>query len=127
MTMKTKVLLSLTSLMAFPLWAAEVADEVKAAAQKLADKPNYSWTAMVDSAQPQGGGQGGRGGGRLGGPPEGKTEKGGFTVLAYKMGETTTEAVLKGGKVAIKQGDEWKTSEELGEGGEGAANRGRFM
>lgn len=139
MTMKTTIALLLTTLFTAPLLAADATDEIKAAALKLADQPNYSWSAKTDSATPAGGGQGGgqggqRGGGRFGGggsPPEGKTEKGGFTVLTFKMGENTTEAVRKGDKVAIKEGDEWKTAEELSEAAEGAeggrGNRSQFM
>ena len=119
--MKTTLLLSLTALMALPAWAADLADEVKAAAKKLADKPNYSWTAKVESAQ-QGQGR------RLGGPPSGKTEKNGFTVLTYTMGERTIEAVRKGEKVAIKSGEGWKTAEELaGDSGDGSPNPQRFL
>ncbi len=39
--MKTTLVLSLAALMSLPAWAADLADEVKAAAKKLADKPNY--------------------------------------------------------------------------------------
>jgi len=97
------------------------ADEVKEAATKLADKPNYSWTGKSQSTQTN----------RFrGDPPEGKTEKGGFTVLTFKNGENSTIAVRKGEKVALKQDDEWKTGEELadptggGGGGNGGFNRG---
>ncbi len=38
--MKTTLALSLAALMSLPAWAADLADEVKAAAKKLADKPN---------------------------------------------------------------------------------------
>jgi len=80
--------------------AATPTDEVKEAAGKLADKPNYSWTAKSQSTQTN----------RFRmEPPDGKTEKGGFTVLTYKNGENTTLAVRKGEKVAVKQDDEWKT------------------
>ena len=137
MTMKTTIALLLTTLFAAPLLAADAADEIKAAALKLADQPKYSWVAKTDSATPTNsnanaggeaggrGGRGGRGGGGGFNPPEGKTEKGGFTLLTYKMGETTTEAVRKGDKVAVKDGDEWKTSEELSEGADATAQGGR--
>jgi hypothetical protein len=132
--MKTAICLTITTLMALPVWAADLSSEVKSAAKKLADQPNYSWTTKSESTrqpqQGQGQGQGrgqGRGGfGGFGAPPSGKTEKDGFTVLTYKVGENTTEAVLKGGKVALKSEDEWKTGEELAEAGDaGGANRGR--
>ena len=119
--MKTTLLFSVTALMALPLWAADLADEVKAAAKKLADKPNYSWTAKAESAQQ---GQGRRGFS----PPSGKTEKNGLTVLTYTIGERTIEAVRKGDKVAVKSGDAWKTGEELAsDSGDGAPNPQRFM
>jgi len=113
--------------LAAPSWGAQPPDDVKAAAQKLADKPNYSWTAKVDPTQPQGGGQGGQRGRFGGGAPDGKTEKDGFTVLIFKSGDNTTEVVIKGDKAAIKEGDEWKTAEELADGGDGGANRLRAM
>lgn len=135
-TMKLTISLLLTGFLAAPAWSAEASDEVKAAAQKLADQANYSWTTKVETPprERQGneggnnreGRQGGRGGGRggFGGggftPPSGKTEKGGFTVLTFTGRSNTTEVVVKAGKVALKNGDEWSTSEELAEdGGDG--------
>lgn len=119
--MKTTLFLTLTALMALPAWAADLADEVKAAARKLADKPNYSWSAKVDSAQ-QGQGRG------FGAPPSGKTEKDGYTLLTYTMGDRTVEAVRKGDKVAVKSGDDWKSGEELAaDSGDGGFNRQRLM
>ena len=140
--MKTAICLSITALLALPAWAADLSSEVKSAAQKLADQSNYSWSSKTENArqsqqggQAQGQGQGrgqGRGGAGFGAPPSGKTEKDGFTVLTYKNGENTTEAILKGGKVALKSEDEWKTAEELADagdagGGGGGGNRSRFM
>ncbi len=66
----------------------------------------------------------GQGNDKLGGfgtPPSGKTEKSGFTVLTFTGRSNTTEVVVKAGKVALKNGDEWSTSEEMAEdtGGEG--------
>jgi len=138
----TTLLLSLTALIALPAWAADPSEDVKSAAKKLGEKSNYSWTTKSESPQRdaaagggQGGGQGqGRGRGGFGGfggggSSSGKTDNG-FTVLTYTMGETTSEAVLKGDKVAVKSGDEWKTSEELdAENTDGNNNRnpGRFL
>ena len=130
--MKTSILLLAVGLAAIPTWAAGPADEVKAAAQKLADQPNYSWTTKSESAQAQGGG-GGRFGGGGGGNSEGKTEKDGYTWLTFKQGENTTEAARKGDKVAVKSGADWKTPEELADGaandanGGGRGNRGQFL
>jgi len=136
--MKLTIALILAGFLAAPAWAAEASDEVKAAAQKLSEQASYSWTAKVETPPRErqgneGGGnregrQGGRGGGRggFGGgaftPPSGKTEKDGFTVLTYSRGTNTpTEVVVKAGKVALKNGDEWSTAEEMAEdtGGEG--------
>jgi hypothetical protein len=118
--MKIALVLPLAALFALPTWAADLADEVKAAAKKLADKPNYSWSVKVESAQ--------QGQGRGFAPPSGKTEKDGYTVLTYTMGERTVEAVRKGEKVAVKSGEEWKSAEELSaDNGDGAPNRRGFM
>jgi hypothetical protein len=126
--MKTTTLLTLTTLLAAPLWAAEPAEELKAAAKKLAGQ-SYSWTSKSDFGQPAGEQAQGRGRGIGSGSVSGKTEKDGFTLLTFTMGENTSEAVLKGDKVAIKTGEEWKSGEELtADGGGGnAPNRGRFM
>jgi hypothetical protein len=138
--MKLTIALILAGFLTAPAWAADATAEVKAAAQKLSEQANYSWTAKSESPRRErqggdGGGnregrgegrQGGRGGGRggFGGftPPSGKTEKDGFTVLTYSRGTNTpTEVVVKAGKVALKNGDEWSTAEEMAEdtGGEG--------
>src|SRR5262245_55386221 len=77
-------------------------DEVKSAAKKLAVKANYSWRSTVDT--PDGGGAGARF--RMG-PTDGKTEKDGFTVLVMARGDNDIEAVLKGGKGALKGANGW--------------------
>jgi hypothetical protein len=132
--MKLTIALILAGFLATPLWAADAADEVKAAAQKLANQANYSWTAKVESPQQeraggegnrreggrQGRGRGGFGRGGFGAPPSGKTEKDGFTILTFTgRSNTTTEVVVKAGKVAMKSGDEWSTTEELADAGDG--------
>jgi hypothetical protein len=143
--MKLTIALILAGFLAAPLWAAEAADEVKAAAEKLSAQANYSWTAKVETPERersggdgggnrreggrQGGGRGGFGRGGFGAPPSGKTEKDGFTVLTFIRGSNTTEAVVKAGKVAMKSGDEWSTTEELadaGDGGDGGFNPARM-
>ena len=107
-------------------------DEVKGAAKKLSDQPNYSWKSNIEmgGAGGGGGGQGGRG--RFGGPTDGKTEKDGFTMLSMARGDNTIEAVLKGGKGAIKTQEGWQSLSEAadaagGGGGGGGQNAGRFM
>src|SRR5262245_43177053 len=132
--MKATLILSIAAFGTLPAWAADPAEELHDAAQKLAAQPNYSWAAKAES--PQGNqqnaqGQPGRGRGfGGGGPSSGMTEKDGFTFFTFTMGDTTTEAVRKGDKVAVKSEDEWKTSSELtaeGGGTGGGFNRQRFL
>jgi hypothetical protein len=115
--MKTAFLLPLISFAAAPLLAAEPAEEIKAAAQKLADQPSYAWTAKVDSPQ------GDRG--RSFGPASGRTEKGGNTALVWQGRDSKTEAIKRGEKFVVKIGEEWQTPSELEDGG-GDNNRARF-
>jgi hypothetical protein len=81
--------------------AADV-DDAQAAAKKLADAANYSWSSAVT---------GGRGNQD---PVEYKTEKDGFTTFTFTgfQGDTT-DVVLKGGKGVAKMADGWKTQAEL--------------
>ena len=121
--MKTSILLSL-ALFASPVFAESgPADELKAAAKKLAEATNYSWTTT--SKVPEGS--------RFQpGPVDGKTAKDGFSLVTMTNGERKTEAVLKGGKSVTKTEDGWKTSEEIraartanGGGGGGGGGGGR--
>ena len=83
----------------------EPKEEVKTAAKKLAQKPNYSW---LSTPKAEGGGNAGAG------PAEGKTEKGGFSYVTFSLGNTDIELAFKGEKGAIKRPDEdWKGAEEL--------------
>jgi len=83
--------------------------DVQNAIKKLGDQANYSWTST-----PSMGGGGGGGGARFQpGPTNGKTEKEGYTLLTMTMGENSSEAALKGGKVAVKAQDGWKSGDEL--------------
>jgi hypothetical protein len=109
-----------TSLVAF----AAPKDEVTDAAKKLSDAQSYSWKSDSQMA----GGQGGR----FGGPSEGKTEKGGFTLITMTRGDNTIEVVRKGDKGAVKTPDGWQSFAELqqnaGQGGQGGQGGGRrFM
>jgi len=84
---------------------ADAKDDVSAAAAKLTDSTNYSWKQTSESAG---------GGGRGGGPIEGKTEKGGFTVLTMTRGDNSTQVVIKGDKVVMQNRDgDWQTAEEM--------------
>ena len=121
--MKKNALFGTLTLVAGSLIAADSGpkEDVKAAAVKLAAKSNYSWKTTVEAA-------GGGGGGRFRpGPTEGKTEKDGFTFLSMTRGDNTMEAVLKGGKGALKTPDGWKSLAEATEGGAGQPNPARFI
>ena len=116
--MKTNVLLISALFAAATLLAADSSpkDEVKAAAKKLAEKPNYSWRTTSESA----------GGGNFQiGPIEGKTEKDGATYIKIARGDNSTEAVMKGTKGAIKMNDgDWRSLADAAQDDQGG--RGRF-
>ena len=122
--MKTNVLLGTIALLAGSLIAADSGpkDDIKGAAKKLADKSNYSWKTTV--AVPDGGGGGGR---FRPGPTEGKTEKDGVTYLSMTRGDNTIEAVLKGGKGALKLQDGWQSLAEATADDGGQPGPGRFI
>jgi hypothetical protein len=123
--MKTIILLGLSSVLAASLIAADSGpkEDVKGAARKLADKSNYSWKTTV--AVPDGGGGGG---GRFRpGPTEGKSERDGVTYLSMTRGENTIEAVLKGGKGALKLQDGWQSLAEATADDGGQPGPGRFI
>lgn len=79
---------------------ADAKDDVQAAADKLADSPNYSWTTSMESGQ-------------FSSTSSGKTQKDGLTSLSLTFGDNTTLAVVKGSKAAIKTDDGWKTADEV--------------
>jgi hypothetical protein len=98
-------------------------DEVKSAAKKLAAKTNYSWRSTVES--PDSGAAGTRF--RIG-PTDGKTEKDGFTILLMARGDNNVEAVLKGGKGALKGPNGWVGLAEAAEASAGGQrNAGAFI
>jgi hypothetical protein len=124
--MKKIILLGLSTVLAGSLMAADSGpkDDVKAAAKKLAEKSNYSWKTIV--AVPDGGGGGG--GGRFRpGPTEGKAEKDGVTYLVMTRGDNTIEAVLTGGKGALKLQDSWQSLAEATADDGGQPGPGRFI
>ena len=101
---------------------ADAKEDLLAAIKKLAEAPGYAWTTTPKSNAPEGGGQGRR---RTGlGAGEGRIEKEGAAWVSMKMGETAVEALLKGDKVAVKSGAEWKAAADL-QGGGGAPAQGR--
>ena len=106
---KTFVFAALGLLCAAVLTVADsdLKSEVRAAAKKLGDQANYSWTATPKM-------EGGPGGGNFRpGPTEGQTEKGGITYLKMTMGDRTIESAAKGEKVAIKGEDGWEAAGDL--------------
>jgi hypothetical protein len=113
--MKKYLALSLITLLAPAILAADAKDEVVKAAKKLAEKPNYSWRTTVtvpESARFKPG------------PIEGKSEKGGVTHLLMSFGDNSADAFLKGDKGALKNEEgEWRSLDEI----ENSEGRGRFM
>jgi hypothetical protein len=83
--------------------------DVKAAAKKVADKGNYSWTQSSKS-------EGGQGGGRFGGGnTEGQLAEG-ITYLKSTFGERTMHTAAKGEKVIVKGEDAWEVPDTEGQG-----------
>lgn len=95
-------------------------DDVADAAQKLSDAKNYSWKSTTE----RGGGGGGGGNFRVG-PTEGKTEKGGATLITMSFNDNTIEAVRQGEKGAVKTQDGWQSFEELRQNAQGGGGQGR--
>ena len=107
--MKTLPLACLLAASVFSAAAAEPKDDLKAAIDALAAKPNYSWTAKTEMP-----------GSQFKIPDtKGKTEKGGYTCASSEREGATTEVLLKGEKGVVRSGDEWQTTAELPEPGAG--------
>lgn len=120
--MKRILTATFLSSFALTLCLADAKEDVKAAAKKLSDAPNYSWTAVTEI----------EGGQSTPAPINGKAEKGGFAVLTQERDGNTTTAVLKGDKGVLKTEDGWQTAEELraaasGGGGGGGRMRGQLL
>jgi len=108
---------SVTALLAGLLTAASAGpkDDITAAANKLAAKPNYSWQTTVVVPE---------GSQFRPGPTEGKTEKDGFTLVAMSFGDNKTNIAIKGDKAAVtNQEGTWELASDL-ENAEGPA---RFL
>jgi hypothetical protein len=95
------------------LAAPDAKDDLSAAAKKLADSSNYSWKTTSE--------------GGFGGNQEGKTEKGGPTLINLSFGDNQIQVATKGQKAAIKTEDGWKTAEELGGNDGGQPGPGTFI
>lgn len=115
--MNTKILFLAACVFSGSIWAADSnpADDLKAAAKALDDKPSYAWKTVVvvpENAQFKPG------------PSDGKTEKGGYTYLSLTFGDSLTEGVFKGDKVVVTGPDgDWQLASEL----EKEEGPGRFL
>lgn len=104
-------------LAASALCLADAKQDVKTAAQKLADAPNYTWTTSTEMANSQFGAS----------KITGKALKGSFALITSERDGNVTTAVVKGEKGVLKTDDGWKTAEDLrnaGGGGGGGGGRG---
>jgi hypothetical protein len=101
-------------LAASSITAAEPKDEVAAAAKKLGEAANYSWTTKVVVPE---------GSQFRPGPSEGKTEKDGLSFFTTNFNDNITQTYVKGEKGAISSQDGgWQSLSEL----ENAEGFGRF-
>ena len=118
--LRTALLTTVALLAGSSLVLADAKDDVKGAAQKLADAASYSWKTNSESTG---------GNGRGFGPKEGKTEKGGYCWVVVAGRDNDIEVVKKGDKAAIKMDDGWKSLSELEQdnGNGGQPGPGRFM
>jgi len=85
---------------------ADVKEDVVAAAQKLADSESYSWTTTAEGA-----------GGAGAGGAEGKTQKGGLTVLTLNLRDAQATVIFKGEKGAYHtEAEGWQSVPAAGAG-----------
>jgi hypothetical protein len=101
------------------LCLADAKQDVKAAAQKVADAPCYTWTTSTEMANSQNG------------PAKitGKSLKGSFALITSERDGNVTTAVVKGEKGVLKTDEGWKTAEDLRSagGGGGRGMRGAML
>jgi hypothetical protein len=115
--MKKVTATTLFAIVAGSLLAADGKADIEAAAKKLAEKANYSWTAKTESESQF------REGDR-----DGKIDKAGYTVLNMAGRDNQQiQAVLKGDKAVIKSGDTWETAEALAANEDQENRRMRFV
>lgn len=116
--MKTKIVFGMAAMVAASLMAADSSpkDDVTAASQALADKPNYSWKQTMDL---------GPNAPFTPGPTEGKTEKGGYTQVNNTFNDNTMTFLLHGTNFALHTQDNgWQGAADLADDQQGP---GRFM
>jgi hypothetical protein len=94
---------------------ADNTEDLKAAAKKLADQPNYSWATTIEVPGSQ----------FTPGPRLGKANKDGFIMVSTEMQNETSEAVMKGEKGVVKTDSGWKAETELE--APGGNNRGAMF
>lgn len=95
------------------VWAhAGAKEDVQAAAKKLGQSDNYSWTMTTE--------------GGFGGKQEGKWQKDGLTMLSLQFGDNSTDLVFNGQKGAIKTQDGWISLAEA-TGDNAPQGPGRFI
>jgi hypothetical protein len=119
--MKKQFCIGSLMLVAASVFAADAGPkaDVAAAAKKLAEAGDYSWTANIDL---------GPNARFTPGPTEGKTDKDGYTSLSVTFNDNTSEGAARAGKVVVKTDDGWKTAEEASaDDGGGGFNPARFM
>jgi hypothetical protein len=119
--MKKNVLFSLAILAAGSLLAADSnpKDDVTAAATALGNEANYTWRTTVEvPADSQ----------FKPGPTDGKTEKGGYTMVTMSFNDNTSEAVIKGTNAAVKTQDGgWQSVAEASADNGGGFNPATFL
>jgi len=112
--MKRALIISVSGLLAQPLFAADSKEKVVSSAKELAEKPNYSWTTTSKEADGSSA--------RLG-AVSGKSDKDGLTYLTFEVSEVPVEVYMKGEKGTAKGLEGWQTFEEIAQGPYGAIIR----
>ncbi len=118
-----RLLVPLFALATSALCFADAKQDLMAAAKKVTDAPNYTWTTATEI----------EGGNWTPATITGKSQKGGFAVITSEREGTVTTAVMKGEKGVLKTDEGWKTAEDLrnagggGGGGGGRGNRGAML
>jgi hypothetical protein len=116
MKLNTSTLAAMVAFAALTALSAEPKETVGEAVKALKTRTSYSWATTTEMANSQ----------FPATTTKGKTEKDGFTLLTAEGPNGEVQAVKKGEKGVFKTDEGWKTSEELGQGGQGGG-RGRFM
>jgi len=115
-------LVSIALIAAGSIALADVRDDVKAAAKKVADGENYTWVTTTEI----------EGANWTPAKITGKAMTGGVAVITSERDGEVTTAVVKGDKGVLKTDDGWKTAEDLrtaggGGGGGRGGNRGAML